>query len=415
MTHVRPPQPLGLRPSFGFGDRLGLATLGHVDALRAYGGDILPVFAQQSMRELSRTARKPSDVMADTVAALKMASYTGLWSADADHLKTQEDANATAGAGFVWFTIDSSEYVNHQADQLSPNDLAQIRREQHDDLHWCDRYLGQTVALANGTLTFDSVSVLRAAVKFGKALSHATKLAAHIDRLMQKCRHGYEIELSLDETLQPTTPIEHWIVADQCLQGSIQLTSLALCYATDLEPAVDYRGDREALQQRLAAHAEIARQIGPHKLSLHDGSDKFSIYETLARETRGLFHVKTAGTSYLEGLRVAARHERKLFRRVIELARQRFEKDRATYRVSAQLEHLPHPAAISDDARLEKLYLDEPAGRQVLHVTFGSVLTDNSLGPMLRDVLCSYPETHRELIGKHLGRHLHALSRGMGG
>jgi hypothetical protein len=415
MTHVRPPQPLGLRPSFGFGDRLGLATLGHVDALRAQGGEIQPVFAQQSMRELARTGRKPSDVMADTVAALKAASYLGMWSADADHLKTQEDANATAGAGFVWFTLDSSEHVYHEADQLSPSELSRIRREQHDDLHWSDQYLGKTVNLAGTTLTFDSVTVLRAAIKFGRALSHATKLAAHIDRLMQKCRHGYEIELSLDETFQPATPIEHWIIADQCLQGSIKLTCLALRYASDMEPAIDYAGDRELIHERLAVHAEIAREIGPHKLSLHDGSDKFSLYETLARETRGLFHVKTAGTSYLEGLRVAARHERKLFRRIVELARQHFEKDRASYRVSAQLDRLPHPAAISDDARLERIYLDEPGGRQVLHVTFGSVLTDHSLGPMLRDVLRMYPECHRELIGKHLGRHLQALGRGLGG
>jgi hypothetical protein len=182
-----------------------------------------------------------------------------------------------------------------------------------------------------------------------------------------------------------------------------------------MEPAIDYPGDRELIQRRLAVHAEIAREIGPHKLSLHDGSDKFSLYEALARETRGLFHVKTAGTSYLEALRVAARHDRKLFRRIVELARQHFEKDRVSYRVSAQLDRLPHPAAISDDARLERIYLDEPSGRQVMHVTFGSVLTDHSLGPMLRDVLRKYPDCHRDLLGKHLGRHLQALSRGLDG
>ena len=49
-------------------------------------------------------------------------------------------------------------------------------------------------------------------------------------------------------------------------------------------------------------HGEIARTLGPYKLSLHSGSDKFSVYPVLAEATRGLVHLKTAGTSYLEAL-----------------------------------------------------------------------------------------------------------------
>ena len=57
------PRPLGLRTSAGFGDRLGLATPGHIRALRACGGDIAPVFAQQSVREMTRTGRTPQQVI----------------------------------------------------------------------------------------------------------------------------------------------------------------------------------------------------------------------------------------------------------------------------------------------------------------------------------------------------------------
>ncbi|NLE66737.1 MAG: hypothetical protein GX608_04870, partial [Lentisphaerae bacterium] len=55
------PQPLGLRRSFGFGDRLGLATPGHIDAVKS--SNFAPVFAQQSIRELARTKRQPGEVM----------------------------------------------------------------------------------------------------------------------------------------------------------------------------------------------------------------------------------------------------------------------------------------------------------------------------------------------------------------
>ena len=59
------PHPLGLRTSAGMGNRLGLATPGHVQAVRAVGGDIAPIFAQQSIREMARTGRTPQQVMDD--------------------------------------------------------------------------------------------------------------------------------------------------------------------------------------------------------------------------------------------------------------------------------------------------------------------------------------------------------------
>ena len=207
--------------------------------------------------------------------------------------------------------------------------------------------------------------------------------------------------------------VEHYIIAEQCLLSNVKLVSLAPRYVGDFEKAIDFKGDKEAFARSLAEHAAIAKKLGPYKLSLHSGSDKLSIYELFAKATGGRFHVKTAGTSYLEALRVAARHERKLFRRIAEFSRDRFERDRATYNVSAKVENVPTPAAISDDARLERLYLDDNDGRQVLHVTFGSVLTDTGLGSSLRDVLRAHPETHRECLAKHFGKHLKALCKGL--
>src|SRR5436305_6555938 len=103
------PVTLGLQPSFGFGDRTGLATPGHVAALRRAGGDILTIFAQQSIREMARTGRSPRQVMDEACADARQAGYTGPIGADADHLKTHEDVERTAAAGFVFFTIDPSE------------------------------------------------------------------------------------------------------------------------------------------------------------------------------------------------------------------------------------------------------------------------------------------------------------------
>src|SRR5438552_49805 len=81
--------------------------------------------------------------------------------------------------------------------------------------------LGRTLKLADGpTIGFHQLVVRRAAVKYGRAISHAIKLAAHVDRVMAKRGSPYEIELSLDESPQPTTPAEHYIIAEQCLLSS---------------------------------------------------------------------------------------------------------------------------------------------------------------------------------------------------
>src|SRR4051812_29387071 len=109
-------RPLGLTASFGFGDRLGVATPGHVAALRSAGGGIAPIFAQQSIREMTRTGRSAKEVVDDALRGAESAGYDGEQGADADHLKTPADVDRTAEAGFVFFTIDPSDHVDGAAD-----------------------------------------------------------------------------------------------------------------------------------------------------------------------------------------------------------------------------------------------------------------------------------------------------------
>ena len=88
--------------------------------------------------------------------------------------------------------------------------------------------------------------------------------------------------------------------------NAVSWTGLAPRFPGRFEKGVDYIGDVDAFEADVAIHAAIARQFGPYKLSIHSGSDKFSIYGIAASQTEGLLHVKTAGTSYLEALRVVA-------------------------------------------------------------------------------------------------------------
>lgn len=419
------PVPLGLSPSFGFGDRTGLATPGHVKAMQQAGGGILPIFPQQSIREMARTQRSPRQVMDDAMTGMTAAGWTGPTGADADHLKTPDDVNRTAAVGFTFFTIDPSGHVDAHADNYSADDLRDKFNAVRGEIAWYDHYLGKSVPLDSGsTFELDEQAVMRCAVKYGRAINAAGELARHIRQVNEQAGRDYEIELSVDETEQPTTLAEHWIIADQCLRGGMKLVSLAPRFIGDFEKGVDYKGDPRTLEASLRDHAAIAAKLGPYKLSLHSGSDKLSMYPAFARATKGLFHVKTAGTSYLEALRVVAIHEPRLFRQIIDFARARYDTDKATYHVSATVTGTPAPGSIADNHKLEQLYLecwdDVPTGkgftapgRQILHCTFGSTLTDPTLGKAVRQVLESHPDTYTEVLAVHFIKHLQALKAGM--
>ncbi len=287
--------------------------------------------------------------MDDALLGMQAAGWTGLTGADADHLKTPEDVDVTAAVGFTFFTIDPSGHVDAHADDYDEPTLRAKFAAVAAEVPWVESYRGRAVKLATGTtVNLDEHACLRAAVKYGRALNNALALADHIARVNKQASRDFEIELSVDETEQPTTLAEHYIIADQCLSRGMKLVSLAPRFIGDFEKGVDYKGDVAALEHSLCDHAAIAALLGPYKLSLHSGSDKLSMYPSLARATKGMFHVKTAGTSYLEALRVVARHDSALFRRIIDFARSRYETDKATYHVSATLASAPTTAATSD-------------------------------------------------------------------
>ncbi len=415
---------LGLEPSFGFGDRIGLATPGHVAAMQRSGQGIAPIYPQQSIREMTRTRRTAEQVMRDALEGADRAGWNGPIGADADHLKTPADVQITAAAGFTFFTIDPSDEVDQQADDYSEDQLRQRFAAVRDAAPWYDEYVGRRVELPTGTeVVLDEEACMRAAVKYGAAIEKAIALGNTIAGVCQAAGQPHEIELSVDETEQPTTLAEHYIIADQCLAAGMRLVSLAPRFIGDFEKGIDYKGNLDALESSLRDHAAISQLLGPYKLSLHSGSDKLSMYPALARTTQGMFHVKTAGTSYLEALRVVARHDESLFREIIRFARSRYDTDKATYHVSATIDGVPDETAL-DAAELERIYLERwedvapgagftQPGRQILHCTFGSTLTDERLGPAIRDVLETHPDTYTEVLADHFSRHLEALRAGM--
>ncbi len=407
------PKVIGLVNSFGFGDRIGLANAGHLRSLDI--SDFKPILTQQSIRELTRTNRTPDDVMDAAIWAVFQEDYKAGFGADADHLKTKEDIDLMMEAGYKMFTFDPSDFVENNADNFGEDELKEMLskypwEELNDSLAKAeDRYLKNEIDISgNLRLNPENIDLLRAYVKYGKALAHIQKLNHHIKTKYPE--KDYEVEVSVDETESVTTPFEHFFISNELKRLEVSFVSLAPRFVGDFEKGIDYKGDLDLFKKEYEKHLAITKYFGNYKISLHSGSDKFSVYEIIGSMKGAFTHVKTAGTSYLEALKVCAIEEPALFREILDYSRGLYEEEKRTYHVSADVEKV-RPVNEYKDSELEKLF-DSNDARQILHVTFGRILTDEDengkyiFKNRIVDCLKRNEETHYKILIKHFHKHL---------
>jgi hypothetical protein len=396
------PSGFGLHTSAGFGDRLGLATPGHVRALKAVGAAINPAFAQQSIREMGRCHRTPRNVLDDATWGAFQAGWTRPVGGDADHLEELDDIDNTVAAGFVFYTLDPKAEVDPEAEHADSTAIQQKVAAldwpglESDLATFAKRYVGQRIDLERETIELDEQSVFRAMAKYGPSLAHAM---AMYRRLMER-DIDCEVEFAVDETDYPTKPAEHVVVVSELQRLGMDFVSFAPRFVGRFEKGVEYIGDIDQLQRDFEIHAEIAQALGPYKLSLHSGSDKYSTYPLIAEATKGLVHLKTAGTSWAEALRVIAHNDPDLMREVLGLALDSFEANRKSYHLSCDPRRIPTDPTDEEVAQL----MDRVDSRQVLHVGYGAILEE--FGLRLYQVWNDNEEEHYRIIADHFVKHL---------
>jgi hypothetical protein len=380
---------------------------------------LAPVFAQQSVRENSRTGRTPQEVLDDATWGLFQEGWRSAWGADADHLKTPVAVETFTEAGYTMYTVDPGDQVDDEASTAGAAEIEskirelpwEVLEDSPEDLE--RRYLSGRSVVRGIAESVDRETILRAAAKYGRAVAQAVTMYRCISSRMGS--GSFELEVSVDETASPTSVVEHAYIASELRRLGVQWISLAPRFVGRFEKGVDYIGDLGEFSSEFARHARVARALGPYKLSLHSGSDKFTIYDFAARlaagnrvETPGpLLHLKTAGTSYLEALRTVAQVDHSLLREILDFAREHYGEDRATYHVSARVARVPPAKDLSDD-QLSAL-LDQFDARQVLHVTFGSVL--DRFRDRLLAGLRQHEKLHHDLLATHFERHLRPFVR----
>ena len=183
--------------------------------------------------------------------------------------------------------------------------------------------------------------------------------------------------------------------------------SLAPRFIGEFQKGIDYLGDRAEFRRQFESHCRIARAHGHYKISVHSGSDKFAIFPIVGEATGGRFHLKTAGTSWLEAVRLAAERAPGLFRAMHDVAQRRLPEAQALYHITPDLDSIPDIRTLPDHQIFG--LLEHPAARQVLHVAYGFILEEPSLKRDLYRLLHEDEARHLALLENHFMRHLQAL------
>lgn len=400
------PSPLAGRDvTFGLGDRLGLAGPGHIRAARRFRAS--PVLAQQSVRELDLTGRSYEEVLDASTWSVFQEGYEEPWGADGDHLKTEDWVRRALAIGFTMITADVSDYIRGEHAAAGEAEVKQAYAALPEDYRRRieEAYLSWSLQLDTGVkVRFSRGGLQRLALIYREAVEHAARL--YRAGAAVRGEGGFDFELSVDETATPTTPEAHAFVAMEARTAGVRLSSLAPRFVGEFQKGIDYIGDPAELERTFAVHAALARALG-YRISVHSGSDKFTAFPIVGRLTRGRFHIKTAGTNWLEAVRVMARLEPALYRGLHAAALERFAAARKYYHVSTNLGNVP-PLDTLADGELPGLF-ENPDARQLIHITYGELLRDPGIGEAFFAALERHLEEYWAGLEAHIGRHFQTL------
>ena len=403
------PETLGSRnSSIGLGDRLGIATPGHIEAVKE--SNVKPVFAQQSVQELNLTGRSFKSVLDDVSWAVFQEGYQNGFAANADGLKEKSDIEEALDIGYSILTLDCSDYIRDDFKEMSKNEIDKAYQEVPEYLREGleDQYLNKVFVLNSGyQLEYNHKNFKEIVLTYYQVLDFVKEM----QHLFKKSDKDINLEISINKSSTSTTPEAHFFVANELKRNKIQVDLLAPSFLGKFQKGTDYLGDLNEFEKEFKVHADIADRFG-HRLSLHSGSDKFSLFPIISRCTQGRVHIKTSGTNWLEAMRVVAENNPSLYRDIHAYALEKVEKAKDYYQVDINLSELPELAQLSDQELADLLEIDDL--RQLLHITYGFILQDKKDGHYIfRDKLYKFLDEHdkeyRQALEKHIVKHLKKL------
>ena len=285
--------------SFGIGDRFGHQGNAQLSALikaKNAGIDVAPVW-NKSHREHGIVGTSPADVRNEADASVKALDWQGAYYVDADHINMSNVDPYIKHSDF--FTLDVADYILEPADDHNLQSFVKQNM----------KYVGQLpIPGISEAYTVTEESLVVIARRYLYATEKATALYRHI--AAKKGADNLIPEVSMDEVEEPQTPVELFFILRMLAEQNLPLQTIAPKFTGRFNKGVDYEGDirqfEKEFEEDLLVIDYAIKEFGlPEnlKLSVHSGSDKFSIYpiigKLIKKYDKGI-HVKTAGTTWLE-------------------------------------------------------------------------------------------------------------------
>jgi tagaturonate epimerase len=400
------------RYTFGIGDRFshqGPAQLQAILKAREAGIDVYPVW-NKSNREHLMIKSNPGDVRVEADWTVNALGWTGAYYVDADHVGLKTVDPFIPGSDY--FTLDVTDFVGKPAEADATEAFAKVVRSYHGRL---------SIAGINRPFDITEKGILKAADKFLLAVQAAGRIYRYIEE--KKGPGGFVTEISIDETDMPQSPVELFLILAMIAAEEIPVQTIAPRFVGRFSKGVDYLGDLEQFEKELDDHLRVIgfainefEFADSLKLSVHSGSDKFSIYPIINRLMKkhdaGL-HVKTAGTTWLEelvGLAESGTEALKLVKEIYVEAHERFAEMTAPYStlINIDPQKLPTPEVVENWSseqyaralrHVEACPDYNPHFRQLLHVSFKVAA---ALGGRFTDAL----KANQEIVGRNVTENL---------
>ena len=406
---MRPTSRRNYKYTFGLGDRLGNASNAHLRLFKGRG--IMPVLAQQSIRELVLMHRTNTDVFHSASWAVFEEGFTYGWGADGDHVKTPYEVDYAVKIGCSMITLDCTEEINNDIVELNDEELDKRFNQLDPDQikYFNDTYLNKTFNLGDGrSVKFTKHDVEESVLTFYDAILFAAGIYTKF-----VVPYNLDFEISMDETPYQTTNPNHYFFANELNRRGITPVTMAPRFYGEFQKAIDYIGDTKRFEREYVIHEAIAEHFG-YKLSIHSGSDKLSVYEIIGRVSKQHgWHVKTAGTNWLEALRVIAHKDPKFMLELYKFSYENLDDVKDFYVFNAQTDGTaPKPKDMNTENVMD--LLDNDDARQILHTMYGSIMNlKHNYHYVYRDkfwtILLQNQALYDRYLNIHIAEHLDLL------
>lgn len=402
--------------TMGCGDRFahqGTAQLKAFIEAGKQGIEIFPVW-NKSHREHTTVNTEPASVRVEADTATRALGWDKPYFVDADHISLKNVDGFIDSSDF--FTLDVADYIGQAADSDAVDGFVAAMA----------KYVGALqLPGVDQALMVTQEQIRAIAAKYLFAVQEAGRIYRHI---AEKKSGAFEVEVSMDETDDPQTPVEMLFILAMIAREEIPIDTIAPKFSGRFNKGVNYVGDpaqfEEEFELDVAALAFAAREFGLKKtlrLSVHSGSDKFSIYPAMNRVLKKFgagLHIKTAGTTWLEeiiGLAEAGDDGLAVAKKVYANALSRYDELAEPYATVIDIDPalLPPVATVNswsstDYVNALRHDLDcpdyNPGFRQLIHVAY-------KIAFELGDEYIQALEKHADIVGKNvtynlLNRHI---------